>query len=581
MTEHAGVPYFREIVLFLAFAGVLIPLLGKLRINQVLGFLALGVLVGPYGAARLADIWAPMAWLTFPRPEAVAQLAEFGVVFLMFTIGLELSVQRLIALRHWVFGVGMLQMVLTAVAATGVALLLDVAWLPAVMVGLVFSFSSTAVVMQLLRQRNELTSPMGRGVFSVLLMQDLAVVPLLLLVGAMGVGATGHNNVWIEVAWALGKAALAAALIYVVARKLLGPLFYWLNADGDADTFMALTLLATLGIAAATWLAGLSMAMGALLAGIVLAETEFRHRVSLTIEPFTGLLLGLFFMSVGMGVDLVRLVNLVLPVAAAAIGLMLAKSVIAALALRVGGLRWPLAVEGGMLLGQGGEFAFVLIAATVATGFIEPDFAQTLLLLVGLTMFLTPLYSRVAMSLGQWLQARFPANDDLSKINADVTQRKGHVVVVGFGRVGQAVAQALDSQEIPVVVIERHLAVVREWAGKRAIFVGDVSAPEIFHHLGMNTASAVVLTMDQSVTSLGALAAIHKAYPKLPVIARARDEAHAKALKKAGACAVVPETLEASLQLSGLTLEAVGVPDDGVQQWVASQREARQAMFGS
>lgn len=579
MTEHAGVPYFREIVLFLAFAGVLIPLLGKLRVNQVLGFLALGVLVGPYGAARLADDWPVMALLTFPSPQAVAHLAELGVVFLMFTIGLELSVQRLIALRHWVFGVGLLQMALTAVCATAVSLALGVAWLPAVMVGLVLSFSSTAVVMQLLRQRDEMSSPMGRGVFSVLLMQDLAVVPLLLLVGAMGVGAGSDNNVWLEIALALGKAALACALIYIVARKLLGPLFYWLHADGDADTFMALTLLATLGIAAATWLAGLSMAMGALLAGIVLAETEFRHRVSLTIEPFTGLLLGLFFMSVGMGVDMVSLADLWLPVLLAAVALMLAKSVIAALALKVGGLRWPLAIEGGMMLGQGGEFAFVLIAATVVTGFVADEFAQFLLLMVGITMFLTPIYSRLAQSIGRYLLSRQPASDDVGKLADEVARQRGHVIVVGFGRVGQAVAQALDSQEVPTIVIERHADVVRQWAGKRPIFVGDVASPNILNHLGMDEAAAVVLTMDQSVTSLNALTTIHKRYPKMPVIARAVDEAHARALKKAGACAVVPETLEASLQLSGLTLQAVGVPDEGAQQWVASQRESRQALF--
>ena len=579
MAEHETVPYFREIVLFLTFAGVLIPLLGKLRINQVLGFLGAGVLVGPFGAAKLAEIWPWMAWLTFPRPEAVAQLAELGVVFLMFTIGLELSVQRLIALRHWVFGVGSLQMLLTVVFVTLVSHWFDMGWLAAVMIGLVLSFSSTAIVMQLLRQRNELASPMGRGVFSILLMQDLAVVPLLLLVGALGAGVGGEGDIWLDVGLSLSKAAIAATVIYLVARKVLGPLFYWLDSEGSADTFMALTLLTTLGIAAATWLAGLSMAMGALLAGVILAETEFRHRVSLTIEPFTGLLLGLFFMSVGMGIDLFHLIDIFVPVMGMAIVLLLGKSVVAALALRVGGLRWPAAVEGGMLLGQGGEFAFVLIVPTMAAGLVSVEFAQLLSLLVGITMFLTPIYSRLAMTVGKWLQQRWPAQVIDVASAQQLTTQKGHVIIVGFGRVGQAVASALDSQGVPIVVIERHPAVVREWADKRPIFVGDVSRPEILHHLGMERALAVVLTTDQSAMSLGALFAIHKAYPKMPVIARARDEAHAKTLRKAGACAVVPETLEASLQLSGLTLSAVGIPEDGVQQWVASQREARQALF--
>jgi monovalent cation:H+ antiporter-2, CPA2 family len=579
MAEHESVPYFREIVLFLTFAGVLIPLLGKLKVNQVLGFLAAGVLVGPYGAARLADDWPWMAWLTFPRPESVAQLAELGVVFLMFTIGLELSIQRLVALRHWVFGVGLLQMALTAICVFLLSMLFDFDGLSAVMIGLVLSFSSTAVVMQLLRQRNELASPMGRGVFSVLLMQDLAVVPLLLFVGALGVGVTENSNVWLELGWALGKAALAATLIYLIARKVLGPLFYWLDSQGSADTFMALTLLATLGIAAATWLAGLSMAMGALLAGILLAETEFRHRVSLTIEPFTGLLLGLFFMSVGMGIDLIQLTNVFVPLTGLAVLLMVAKSIIAAFALRVGGLRWPLAIEGGMMLGQGGEFAFVLLGPVLLAGLVSVEFAQVLSLLVGITMFLTPIYSRLALSIGQWLQQKLPAQDAACLLTQDASSKKGHVIIVGFGRVGQSVAAALDSQDIDTVVIERYPSVVQQWAGKRAIYVGDVSRPEILHHLGMERASAVVLTMDQSTMSIGALRAIRAAYPRMPVIARARDETHAMALKKSGACAVVPETLEASLQLSGLTLSAVGVPEDGVQQWVANQRELRQSIF--
>lgn len=578
MATQEAYPHFADIVLFLGLAGLLIPILAKLRVNQVLGFLAAGVIAGPFGLGRLAQGTPWIDLFTFSDPKAVEHLAEMGVVFLMFTIGLELSVQRLVALRHWVFGVGSLQIVVTALVVAIATIGLGVEPVPAVVIGLVLSFSSTAVVMQLLRQRNELTSPMGRSVFSVLLMQDLAVVPLLVLLSALSIEVTRPGMLWLDVLWALGKAAFAAVAIYLVARKVLARLFFWLDTEGHADTFMALVLLAILGIAAATWFAGLSLEMGALLAGLLMAETEFRHRVSLAIEPFTGLLLGLFFMSVGMGIDLVHLTDVFLPVMGLALLLLLLKSVIAALALRVGGLSWPNSVEGGMLLGQGGEFAFVLVVVAIEKKFLTLELAQLPLLLVGITMFLTPLYARLAVSVATGLRAK-QRPEISSRLVKEVAEEHGHAIIVGFGRVGQAVAAALDDQGIPTLVVERQPALVQAFSSKRAIFVGDCAQPEILEHLGIKRAAALVLTMDQESIALMVLKRVRALYPKLPIVARARDEAHARTLIKAGATSVVPETLEASLQLSGLTLAAVGIPDEAVERWVGDQREVRNGFF--
>lgn len=588
MQEHQVVPYFREIVLFLVFAGVLIPLLGKWRINQVLGFLAAGVIVGPFGAGRLSDQWPWMSWFTFSKPEAVASLAELGVIFLMFTIGLELSFKRLKALRHWVFGVGLLQMSLTTLVVLMALIAFGLDWQTATLVGLILSFSSTAVVMQTLRERNDLATPMGRSVFSVLLMQDLAVVPLLLMVSMLAASAQVDRAVieWYssqgllaQIALACFKAGAAVGVIYVLARKVLRPIFYWLDSDGHADSFVALTLLATLGISALTWLAGLSMAMGALLAGLLLAETEFRHRVALTIEPFTGLLLGLFFMSVGMGVDLIKLITDLPLILALSLALMLGKAIIATLALRLGGLRWPSAVEGGIWLGQGGEFAFVVIVAVSLSGFLETDMAQSLMLIVAISMFLTPLSGRWGHQFAQWLHKQLINEAEQTGAIELGEPPKGHMIIVGFGRVGQAVADALNSQNIPVVIIDRNPHVVKQFSGQHPIFVGDVAHGDLLKQLAADRALGVVLTLDQTDVSLIALAHIRLHYPKLPVIARARDEEHAQLLCAAKATYVVPETLEASLQLSSLTLNAIGIPEDAVLQWAAARREARYALF--
>lgn len=585
---HQSLPYFREIVLFLVFAGVLIPLLGKWRINQVLGFLAAGVLVGPFGAGRLSQDWAWMAWFTFPRQESVSSLAELGVIFLMFTIGLELSFKRLITLRHWVFGVGLLQMSLTAIFLALLCAMIGFNWSNALMVGLILSFSSTAVVMQLLRRRNELSTPMGRSVFSTLLMQDLAVVPLLLTLSLLGMGAQepdtatswfSSQGVLFQILMALLKTVAVVSIIYFLARKVLGPLFFWLGSEGNVDSFVALTLLATLGISALTWLVGLSLAMGALLAGLLLAETEFRHRVALTIEPFTGLLLGLFFMSVGMGVNLVELFGNLPTIIILSILLMVIKAAIATLALKIGGMRWALAIEGGVWLGQGGEFAFVVTAAATGSGFLNPEVGQSLMLLVAISMFLTPLAGRLGRLLARKLDHLFPPLDESTGPNALKSDHKGHMIIIGFGRVGQAVVDALDSQQIPTLIIDRDINLVRKYANQYPIFVGDIAHDNLLSKLSPERAIGVVLTLDQTTASLSALAYIRRFYPHLPVIARARDEAHAKRLCAAHATEVVPETLEAGLQLSSMTLTAAGIPEDAVMQWAAHRRETQYALF--
>ncbi|WP_341648462.1 cation:proton antiporter [Thauera humireducens] len=405
MDAHDSVPFLKEIILFLTLAGVLMPLLGRLKVNPVLGFLTVGTLLGPYGLASFAADLPWLAWLTFGRPEDVEFLAELGVIFLMFMIGLDMSVERLWSMRRLVFGLGGLQVLLTAAAIGLVAAQFGNPVEASVILGTVLAFSSTAIVMQLLIQRRELGTPLGQSSFAILLFQDLAVVPLLVLISILG-ATSGESSFGFLLASAALKGVLTVVVLYLVGRRVIRPLFHQIASDRQPDTFTALTLLTTLGVAALTWSAGLSMALGALLAGLIIAETEFRHEVEITIEPFKGLLMGLFFLSVGMGIDLRALAEQPVWIPLSVLGLLALKGLIVAGLLRVFGMSWGRSVEGGLLLGQGGEFAFIVIGLALGFELISRPIGQFMLIVVGVSMLAAPLVARLGQVLGDALDRK-------------------------------------------------------------------------------------------------------------------------------------------------------------------------------
>ena len=568
-------PFLGEIVLFLVLAGVLIPLLARLRVNQVLGFLVMGCLLGPFGAGRFVVDYSWLSYFSFQSVENVRPLAELGVVFLMFTIGLELSVERLVAMRRWVFGVGSVQVVLTATVIGLIAYVFGNSLESAVILGMVLAFSSTAVVMQLLVQRRELGTPMGRGVFSVLLLQDLAVVPMIILVALLG--QSSGDAFLMAIAIAFLKAVLAIGGIYLLGRRAIRPLFHYLGASGQADTFMALTLLATLGIAALTAYAGLSLTLGALLAGLLLAETEYRHEVEITIEPFKGLLMGLFFMSVGMSLDPAAMLREPIWLPLSVFGLILIKSIIAGISLRLGGLSPAASVEGGLLLGQGGEFTFIVVAAAITNQLVDYEIGQFMLLVVGCSMIVTPGLAKLGNLAHLKIEQHWPST--VFKDPEWPEDISGHVVIAGFGRVGQLVVSILDEQQVTAIIVEQDSNLVRRWFGQRHIIIGDASRPELLKKLYIENAAVVILTMDHTAAAVRTVKAIRKEYPNVPVVARARDEQHAVTLRDAGATLVVPETLESSLQLSGFALLSLGVNEETTMQILEQRREQRIALF--
>ncbi len=573
MDAHSPVPLLREIILFLALAGLLIPLLARLRINPVLGFLAFGTLIGPYGLASFAAQWPWLSWLTFARPEDVEFLAELGVIFLMFMIGLDMSMQRLWSMRRLVFGLGGLQVVLTAAAIGLLAARFGNGVEASVILGVVLAFSSTAIIMQLLIQRRELGTPLGQSAFAILLCQDLAVVPLLVLISILG-SSTAEGSFAFLLASATLKGVLTVVALYLIGRRVVRPLCHQIAAERQADTFTALTLLTTRGVAALTYSAGLSMALGALLAGLIIAETEFRHEVEITIEPFKGLLMGLFFLSVGMGIDLRALLAQPVWIPLSVVGLFALKGLIVTVLLRVFGLSWGRATEGGLLLGQGGEFAFIVIGLALSFELIARPVGQFMLIVVGVSMLIAPLVARLGQGLGDAIDRRMPP----ARLPEDVAlgALDGHVIIAGYGRVGQMVGQMLAEQGVRFVAIEHDAKTValHRKAGAALIF-GDASRPELLRKLHIERARAVVLTMDHTAAATHAVQGIRRIEPRMYIIARSRDEKHALLLREAGASIVVPETLESSLKLAGSVLETLGVPPDATARLLEQERERR------
>ncbi len=572
MSEH-DVPFLRETLLFLALAGVLIPLLQRLHLNQVVGFLAAGAIFGPYGFGALADQHEWLRYLTFPRRDGVSSLAQLGVVFLMFLIGVELSLERIAGMRRLVFGAGVAQVLACSAAIGAIAHAFGNAWTASLVLGLVLSLSSTAFVTQLLTGRRSLDTALGRSAFAILMLQDLAVVPILVLVDVLA--QPGGEGVTTKVAWTFAKSFFAVAAIFLVGRRVLGPLFRALVRRHQPDVFMALTLLAALSIGGATAAAGLSMALGALLAGLLLSETEYRHEIEVTVEPFKGLLMGLFFMAVGMSVDPRAVLANPVAIAGSVAGLVLLKAALVAPILRASGLTWGQAVEGGLMLGQGGEFAFIVVGAAAAGGLLSGEVAQFMLLVVSLSLLATPLVATLGARLGRRIdRQRVPreAPDGAPRASS----AKGHVVIAGFGRVGRLLADVLARQGSTFVAIEHDARLVAQARAEGLpVYFGNASHPELLRRLGTAHAAAIVITMDRASIARRTVQAVRRECPALPIFARSRDEAHAEELLAAGATEVVPETLEAGLQLATYALLASGLPDRDADAIVDVERQQR------
>jgi CPA2 family monovalent cation:H+ antiporter-2 len=571
-TAPLDISFYKQALIVLGAAGVVIPLFHRLHVSPVLGFMLVGIAVGPFGFGSLTTHLPWLSAITISAPASIEPIAHLGVVLLLFMIGLELSFERLWVMRRLVFGLGALQVVLCAALLAGVAIVVGHDRISAGVIGLALAMSSTAVVIQVLSEEKRLNTATGRTSFAILLFQDLAVMPILLVLGIFA--PTTRISSVAALGVAVGQALLVVAAIVALGRLVLRPLFRSVARTRSAELFVAACLLVVIVVGLATAAAGLSMALGALIGGLLLAGTEYRRQVEVTIEPFKGLAVGVFLISIGMSLDIRTAAAEPLLVLGGAGCVVLLKLLVVAGLARAFGLNWAHSLHTGLLLGPGGEFAFVIVSVASGASLLASDAAQVMLFVTALTMATIPLLSRLGGRLAPRLAPKMPV--DPSILVPQVSDTLPRVIVAGFGRVGRTVGAMLEVHNVPYVAIDRDADRVAHQRGQGApVYFGDVTQLDLLRRLHLETARALVITLDDPAAADELVAAARRERQDLLIIARARDAAHAAHLYRIGASDAVPETIEASLQLSEAVLVDVGVPMGPV---IASIHEKRAAL---
>lgn len=583
---HGG--EYRDLVVFLAAAGVVVPLFNRLKISPVLGFLAAGVLLGPDGLGQFAQSHGWLSWLTIGDQAQIRQLSELGVAFLLFMIGLELSWERLRAMRRLVFGLGMLQVAVCTLAIAVVFMALGQSLAGAAVLGMGLALSSTAVVMPVLAAQGRINSETGRATFAVLLAQDVAVAPILITVTVLA--ALAQSGASVEPA-ELGRALftlLPAAgglfLMVLLGRLVLRPMFRSVaraqHRGEGRELFVAASLLVVVVSGLTAQAVGLSMSLGALVAGVLLAETEFRREVEVAIDPFKGLLLGVFFIGVGIGLDLDAVAADPTTVLGLAGGLIVLKALIIFILARAWGLAARSAIETALVLGPAGEFAFVILSTGLVEGLASPELTRKAMLAATLSMFTVPLLAVMARALTR--QAAPPADVETQGLSpsADVPAPDGAVLIVGFGRVGRLIGELLVEHDQKFVALDADPASVRSGRAEgHEVYYGDAARPDMLSACGLESARALIVTMDSPTKVDEVVKTARALRPDLILIARARDDHHAARLYALGVTDAVPETTEASLQLAENTLVDLGVPMGLVLASIHERRDGFRKAF--
>lgn len=539
-----------------------------MRVPTVIAFMLAGLALGPFALGVLVEKWPALEYFSISSPEAALPFAELGVLFLLFLLGVEFSFDRLWALRRVVVGAGGLQALVSAIAIAlaGLAFGLD---LPVAMIfGLALALSSTAIVMQVLVESKRAAQPVGGATLGVLLFQDILVAPILIFVGF--VAMKSEANMAGILFDALIRGLIAIAVIYAIGRFLLGRVFHLAAASGGRDFLMALTLLTVVGAAAITYSAGLSLALGAFLAGLLVGETEFKHQTEVDLEPFKGLLLGLFFMTVGMSLNLPEIADNIVWILAALVALIAVKVAIAYAACRFFAGPHSLSLEAALLLAPAGEFAFVVLTAAQASQAVPNDAATFVAAVAGLSMMLTPLLGH----LGRRLAARQKTVPGQPPVQMDFEHLTGHIILAGYGRVGQSVARLLVEEEAAIMAVDREpdkIRLARE-AGLHA-YVGDAARAEFLNAAGIHRAAMLIITVDDAARAETMVRTALELRPDITIVARAHDGDHMVRLSNAGADHVIPEAIESGLQMVRVALEVFGYDTETVRSRIAHARD--------
>ena len=554
-------PVMSDALVILGAAGIVIPLFARFRITPVIGFILVGLLVGPFGLGGMVYEHEWLFYVTITDPERLEPFAEFGIILLLFTIGLELSFNRLWAMRKLVFGLGALELLVISTLLAAVLSMMGQYWTGAIGLGLALALSSTALVLPMTGTQ----TPVGRAALSMLLCEDIAIVPIIVMLGALApyAQADGMEGLF-DTVW---QGLLVVVAMMVIGRLALPRLFAQAARTKSPEVFLAATLLVVIGASLATALVGLSPIVGALVAGLLIAETEYHAEIEGIMEPFKGLALGVFLLTVGMGIDIRTVWDNLGSIALAVVSVLTLKAVVTGVLLRLMGARRSTATETGILMASPSETTLIVLSAATTALLIQPGTAQFWQIVTAIGLTITPLLAR----LGQVVARRVEPQPTFQGLADD--SDKPRVIILGFGRVGRLVADMLARHGKAYVAIDSDADLIERGKreGYQAVF-GNAARADVLEKLGIERAPAVILTMDEPILAQRITRKLRANHPDLPIVARARDSIHAAELYKAGASTAVPETLESSLQLSEAALVDLGVPMGPV---IASIHEKR------
>lgn len=558
MADPSHTSFLPPIVTFCAAAMIAVPIARRLGVGGVLGYLAAGVFIGPSVLGMVRD------------PGSLRQVAELGVVLLLFIIGLELKLSRLATMRRDIFGLGLAQMAITAFLVGAVAFLLGVSARGAIVVGIALALSATAVALQILDERGDLQEPYGQRAFAVLLFQDLTIVPVLALVPLLGGGAA--DSTALDMALSIGQGIAALLGLVLAGRYLLNPLFRIVAGAGVREIMTAAALLVVLGSAFLMEEVGLSMALGAFVAGLLLAESNFKHQLEADIEPFRGLLLGLFFMSVGMSLDLKVLAANALPLILITWILVAGKIVVAELLLRASASSKLDSWRAAAVLSPAGEFSFVLIPMAASLALLTPDQATLITAAAALTMFVGPVVAKlIEVVIARREAARALVMSDLPVENFDGAQ--GSVLVVGSGRFGQLVNQVMLTEGVDVTVIDTDVEIIKAAANFGfKVYFGDGSRLDVLRAAGAERARVIAICVDNQKTALAIVELAHEHFPLAKIFVRAFDRRHAIDLMNKGVDFVIRETFMSAIGFGGALLRELGVSSERAREVVDDVR---------
>ncbi|MBU3654848.1 MAG: sodium:proton exchanger [Alphaproteobacteria bacterium] len=569
--HHHLLEVIATLLLFFGIAGLIVPMMHRLKLSPILGYLLCGIAIGPFGLASLATTYPWLGYVTIQDTGTVYILGELGIITLMFMIGLELSFERLRELRRYIFGLGSAQILLTALVIFAIAMAFNNSIPVSILIGASFALSSTAIVLKLLEERKLTSRPVGIICFCILLMQDLAVIPILVL--ASSFSADANVGIVQALASSLALGILVVVAIYFLGKKVLAPFLQTINFSKSPEWLAAFVVFAVIGSAALTQLAGLSLALGAFMAGLLIAETEYRHEVEVIISPLKSLLIGIFFLSIGMMINLTEVLRQPLLLAVGVVGIFAVKAaILLPLCLK---FKVPLrkSVEISLYLSQPGEFALLVLGVATASALMPAENTQYFLLVTACSMMLSPLVFAFTPQIADYVQRRFGKSRQEMSSNLDLMSGHSGVLIAGFGRTGQLLARVLQDQRLPYIAFDNNAELVRQCNrdGYRIIY-GDARRKALWHRLINSQIDLAIITIDDHAAIHDIIHSLRAEFPLLPVIVRTKDSKDSNALYDMGAKHVVVETLESSLRLAQLVMESLGQRPEEAKQVVQKIR---------